>query len=325
MITETLSPALARERLKTHSQAQAEALDYIIKRRNGEIRSLRTPWAAWNDSHIDGIEMGQVATIAGMSSSGKSLILNQLQSDIFELNPNEQFMILNFNFEMTSQKIAMRELISKTGINMRSLLSAGGIMLGDQELLRVTQLLTNTNTVPIYYCEYPKTVAQYKMIVRKFYETHQLPFIVTTDHSVLFKKDPNDNEAKNMLYNLADASIELKKDVPVTQIHISQLNREIEDKDRVKPGHQGNIPMKGDIFGGDALYQCADTVLINHRPFILNFPVNQYTTLKLPTGPNDVYWHFLKIRDGSPHREDMIGDFRNFKILDKITGMSAAA
>lgn len=67
----------------------------------------------------------------------------------------------------------------------------------------------------------------------------------------------------------------------------------------------------------DALYQCADTVLINHLPYRLGFPANSYGPDKLPCGPSDLYWHFIKIRNGEPYPVAMVADFKNMKIYDK--------
>lgn len=308
-----------RNTLKTQSQAQAEALDYILKRRSGEISSLRTPWNKWNNMHIDGIESGRIITVAGMSSSGKSAIGNQLNSEIHGLNPEADFAILNFNFEMTSKEILIRHVISTLGISNKQLLSAGGVQLGDQEVARVRVLLDATQAnADIFYCEYPKTVEEYKLICRKFADKYRKKFIVETDHSVLFKKGISEDSATSMLYNLGDAAIEIKKDIDCTQIHFSQLNREIEDPKRRLAGSGLNYPSKTDIFGGDALYQCADTVLINHRPYLLNFKMNTYGPDKFSTAPTDIYWHFLKLRQGDPGIAHMTADFSRFRFTDKF-------
>lgn len=304
--------------LKTQATAQLEALDYIKKRRSGEISSLITPWNSWNTAHVDGIELGRIVTVAGMSASGKSAIVNQLSNQLHELNPNQRFSILIFNFEMTSKEIIIRNVISNLGISNRELLSADGIQLGDTEMLRVEALLhVNQANVNIYYCEYPKTVEEYKSICQRFYNKYGLKLIIITDHSVLFKKGMTDKDATATLYSLGDGSIELKKDIDCTQIHVSQLNRELEDESRRKRKSGLNFPTKGDLFGGDALYQCADTVLINHRPSLLNFAINTYGPDGWPSSTNDVYWHFLKLRQGTPGVSHMTADFSRFKILDK--------
>lgn len=311
-------PAAANT-LKTQMQAQAEALEYIEKRRSGEITSLVTPWGKFNGMHIDGIEMGRIITIAGMSSSGKSLIGNQLEGELHTLNPNQDFAFLNFNFEMTSKEILIRQVISKLGIGNRELLSADGVQLSGAQMIRVRAALASDQAnVDIHYCEYPKTVEQYKSICRKFYEKYKKKFVILSDHSILFKKGLQDDNVTALLYSLGDASIELKKDVDCTQIHISQLNRDIEKVERRIRKNGLNFPVKGDLTGSDALYQCADTVLVNHRPAWLNFLPNTYGPEGFECGPNDIYWHFLKLRQGEPGIAKMRADFQRFKIYDKI-------
>jgi replicative DNA helicase len=299
-------------------QAVDEALKYIDGRRKGLIKSIKTPWKKFNDAHLDGIEWQKIITLGGMSSSGKTLIASQLERELFDLNPDENFMILSFNMEMPSRQIVIRNIIGRHQIKNEELLSAKGLTLCDEkfEMIKV-DLKNKLGKYPIYYVEHPKTVRQYKFIVRAFYEKMRLPFIVISDHSILFTKEENELSHLPMLYNLADAMMELKKELPVTQITLTQLNREIEDKDRRHPRSVLNYPDKSCVFGADAMFQCSDTLLINHRPSLLNFAPNTYGPAKLSCEENDIYWHFVKARDGAPNIAAMIADFSNMKILDK--------
>lgn len=305
------------KRLKTYAEAQVEALEYIRGRREGEITSLVTPWKKFNDAHIDGIEMQRIITIGGMSGSGKSLIGNQIEKNLHILNPREDFMILNFNFEMASRDIIIRGIIADLNIDNRELLSADAVQLDDHKFEQVKiKLQPSVKPVDIFYCEYPQTTAKYYEICHAFYGKYQKKFITMSDHSNLFKKGAAEKSSFDMLYALGDASIQLKKELPCTQIHFSQLNRDIEDQGRRIKNSPLNYPGKSDIFGSDSLYMCSDTVMINHRPSLLDFPVNSYGPGKLPTGPTDLYWHFLKLRQGSPHIAHMRGDFAHMKIYD---------
>jgi replicative DNA helicase len=306
-------------KLKTYKTAKQEALNFIIGRREGKIKSLVTPWEKYNRAHLDGLEDRKIVTIAGMSSSGKSLIAGELESKLHELNPHEDFAILSYNFEMPSMEIILRGITAKTGISSRELLSAEGIQIEDGKLNMVKLLLEQDDLKKeIYYVEYPKTVEQYKNICREFYKKYKKRFVTISDHSILFKRGVSDNSVTDTLYALGDASMELKKELPIIQIHLSQLNREIEKPERRVPCNGLNYPSKDCLFGSDGLYQCADTVLINHRPYLLNFKPNTYGPNKLPCGPNDLYWHYCKLRNGDPHVAAMTADFANMKILDKL-------
>lgn len=77
-----------------------EALKYIDDRRKGISKSLRTRWKKFNDACMGGIEPNTIYTICGISGSGKSSFINSLENDIFDLNPTDDFIVLNFNLEI---------------------------------------------------------------------------------------------------------------------------------------------------------------------------------------------------------------------------------
>ena len=61
-------------------KAAFDAVQYIDDRRKGLIKSLKTPWSKYNHVSMDGIEWNTIHTIAGMSGSGKTAIINQLET-----------------------------------------------------------------------------------------------------------------------------------------------------------------------------------------------------------------------------------------------------
>ena len=65
-------------------KAAYDAVQYIDQRRQGLIKSLRTPWSKYNHVSMDGIEWNTIHTIAGMSGSGKTAIINQLETELFK-------------------------------------------------------------------------------------------------------------------------------------------------------------------------------------------------------------------------------------------------
>ena len=80
-------------------KAAYDAVQYIDQRRKGLIKSLRTPWSKYNHVSMDGIEWNTIHTIAGMSGSGKTAIINQLETELFKLNTDEKFAVLSFNLK----------------------------------------------------------------------------------------------------------------------------------------------------------------------------------------------------------------------------------
>ena len=62
----------------TLEDAARQELRYIRGRMDGKIKSLLTPWNKFNIASMNGIEWGSITTVAGMSGSGKTAILNEL-------------------------------------------------------------------------------------------------------------------------------------------------------------------------------------------------------------------------------------------------------
>ena len=91
--------------------------------------------------------------------------------------------------------------------------------------------------------------------------------------------------------------IQIKKLPHTSVIQITQMNRNIEQPERIN-NPLSNYPMRSDLSSSDAIFQASDYVLVIHRPEILN--IVEYGPNHLPT-KNKVYIHILKNRDaGKP-------------------------
>ena len=81
-------------KVRPMSVVAQEAINYIRGRREHNIVSLKTRWSKFNKQCMGGIEPNTVYTIAGISGSGKSSFVNELTTDVIDLNPNEDIIIL---------------------------------------------------------------------------------------------------------------------------------------------------------------------------------------------------------------------------------------
>ena len=103
----------SRLRYKHISSSADEIVAYIDDRRTGKTSSLKTRWAKFNKLCMGGIEPNTIYTIAGISGAGKSSFANSLETDLFDLNSRDDFVVLSFNFEMMSSKQVGRKLSYK--------------------------------------------------------------------------------------------------------------------------------------------------------------------------------------------------------------------
>jgi replicative DNA helicase len=127
------------------------------------------------------------------------------------------------------------------------------------------------------------------------------PLLVTIDHSWLIKQASDEKEKLNTLYNTVEMLMNLKNELPIIVIMITQLNRTLDEASRKTPGTIANYPTSSDIFGGDALMQGSDAVIAMARPGING--IKQYGPDKLPTDPNLIYIHPLKLRNSKNENE----------------------
>ena len=73
---------------------------------------------------MGGIEPNAIYTFSGISGSGKSSLVNTLETDLIDLNPNRELVVLSFNFEMLASRQVGRKLSYKLKETTSTLYSA---------------------------------------------------------------------------------------------------------------------------------------------------------------------------------------------------------
>lgn len=303
----------------TVEEAARQEVRYIRDRKDKKIKSLKTPWKKFDRAGMNGIEWGTITTIGGMSGSGKTAILNELESGLFDLNPDENFAVLSNNFEMMARRLVGRKISKKLNKTTTQLYSADIDSPQDNITEKEYQLAVNYAKsivgLPLWYCDLPGTVQEIKNSIEYFAMGMECNIdrgiLVTLDHSILVKKYGEQSQL-DTLYELATMFNEMKKKIKSSYIIVSQLNRGIEAVER-KQNKNLHYPQKSDVFGADALYQFSDVFMIAHSPESLH--LRAY-------GPNDldtngiIYFHFLKCRDQKPFIAKMRNELKYNRVRD---------
>ena len=283
--------------VRSMREVTQEAVNYIAGRRNHDIVSLKTRWEKFNKQCMGGIEPNTVYTIAGISGSGKSSFANLIQTDLIDLNPDEDIVVLCFSLEMVGFRQVGRTLSSKLRRTTSTLYSSE-TSLDDDTFRKVITVSNQLKEHPIYIVYNPTTPMQVEQTIRDFYAQYVKNtgkhFVVIYDHALLTKQVGTVIET---ISELERVFIQIKK-LPLTSvIQIAQMNRNIETPERIN-NPLSHYPMRSDISSSDAIFQASDYVLVLHRPEILN--IQEYGQNRLPTA-NKVYIHMLKNRDaGKP-------------------------
>jgi len=312
---------------KDQKQGFLDSLVYLRGRKDGHIRSLKTPWEKFNDATTDGLEWHSMTVIGGRPGSGKTLIKDQLVRESFKLNPDEKFRVLEFQFEMLARTSAIREFSSVLGKSYKYLCSADG-QLSNEDLATCYEHAKERVKIPIDIVEEPITVNELKEVIVDYMNTHATrddegkveytKTIVTLDHSLLLKKAPFEKDKFDTLYNLGEAVTEIKRRYPIAFIILTQLNRGIDNPERNEDGKYGNYILESDIFGSDALLQHADTLIGINRPAkqkIRFYGPDRYII------ENDrvLVLHFLKCRNGDNRMSFFKAEFERMRISEMPT------
>lgn len=283
--------------IRPMSVVAQEAINYIAGRREHNITSLKTRWVKFNKQCMGGIEPNTVYTIAGISGSGKSSMANLIQTDLIDLNPDEDIIVLTFSLEMVGFRQVGRTLSNKLRRTTSTLYSSE-TDLDDETFRKVIDVSNKLKEYPIYFVDNPGTPMQVDAIIKWFYNEYvkgtNKHFIIIYDHALLTKQVGSVIETVSELERVF---IQAKK-LPMTSvIQLAQMNRNIEQPERIN-NPLSHYPMRSDLSSSDAIFQASDYVLVIHRPEILN--IQEYGPNHLPV-QNKVYVHMLKNRDaGKP-------------------------
>jgi len=288
--------------IKTYVEILEEGLQYIEDRRSGKIKSFMLPWSGLNRAGVAGLEWGSMMTIGARPGSGKTMFVSQILRECKLLNPTQDFNILEFQFEMGAKQTASRDFASQVGLDYNQVLSTYK-QVDDFALKQMKQYLDDTKAFQKFgnhrvQINNPLTVKDMEKAIYTCYEgLGKKPLIVSIDHSWLIKKDINEKEKIATLYNTVEMLMKVKNNVPIIVFMISQLNRSIDEAIRKIPGNIANYPTSSDIFGGDALMQGSDMVLVLTRPFKADIEI--YGRKEYHCKTDDIFGHILKSRNSA--------------------------
>lgn len=317
------------------SDSHKEAIDYVRGRKEGRVKSFRTPLSKLNEAGIDGFEWNNIVVIGGRPGSCKTLLKDQIIQESFDINKGEDYRVLEFSLEMVARASIVRQMsvmIKKSYKYILSIFdgsySSGGVgvlkpTITDDEIAMIQRGLEKRANLPIDLIEKPPTVEEFRQIIVDYMEYYKkengeyTKTIVTIDHSVLIKKSKHHASATDMLYELGETMTELKRTYPILFIVLSQLGRGVDTPERNKDGALGNYITTSDIFGGDALVQHADIVLGLDNPYKRNISI--YGTMRhIIDDDRWIVLKFLKSRNGDLPFVFLRANYENFRLEESL-------
>ena len=301
---------------KPIADAAEESVKYIESRKNHTIVPLKTRWEKFNRVCCGGIEPNMIITIAGISGSGKSAIANMIETDLIDLNPEQDVVVLDFSFEMVSFRSVTRKLSYRLRKTTSELYS-NFVDLPDNSMDEVRREAAELARYNIYYVDTPGTVEDIEKTIDYFHDTIAKDkwLIVILDHALLVEGDSE----RGTIVDLQKMFIRKKKLSNTSIIQLSQMNRNIEQPERINNPAM-HFPLRSDLAASDALFHASDYVIAINRPELLN--LISYGINRLPV-KNKVYLHFLKIRDaGEPCILSFDNELKYGNLIESTTGVA---
>ncbi len=129
-----------------------ETLQYISDRNSGAIKPLDTGFPKLNEVLLGGLEWNRILTIAALSGGGKSLTLELLKRNIIERNQEQDFDFLCFDWEMPAVDQVVRNLISRTDIDVQTLYGMEK-PISPETMQTLEHISEELKTHPVYICD----------------------------------------------------------------------------------------------------------------------------------------------------------------------------
>lgn len=207
----------------------------------------------------------------------------------------------------------LRRLSARLKKTYKYIISADNNTITEQEYKDIMSLLNDYyGDLPIYFCEEPLTVKEFGNTIRKFCSAHPgKRVLVRVDHTLLARLSAGEGSQVQMLLNLLMEANSIKRELPVSFLFLTQINREFEE--RQEDGTDKAFPRQGDVYGGDAAAMFSETIILLNKP--AKYGIRQYgkrgsDSSKL-VEDEDLFAHIVKNRNSDA---DMILHYKeNFK------------
>lgn len=266
-----------------------QAVEHLRKRKNGEIKPLKCKWGRLNEVIGGGVQPSTIYTIGGRPGTGKSAFINEWALDICKLNDMSNTVFCYWTWEMPAYQQLIRGFSGQYGKTVMELNSAYE-PLSDELFDHILRSRSTWGTYPMYFMSYSVTAEYaFKILVDIQGIDPGLHIVNIFDHTRLSKKAKGMYSEEEKITRLYQAAQQLSVNYGMTNIFLSQLNREIESESRKKLP----IPKLSDFFGADSVAQFSNVAFILNQPrqYNLDTYMNENTI-------NLLALHILKNRDG---------------------------
>jgi replicative DNA helicase len=256
-----------------------------LREREGRLTGLGTDYYDLDDL-TGGLQPGELVIVAARPSMGKTSFALNLTERVGGKDQGVAF----FSLEMSSQQVIQNMLCCRAQIDGQSLRKG---RVTDVQYKRLMEEADRLYEAPIYVDDTPGlTATQLRAKCRRLKQKHDIQMIVV-DYLQLMSVGGRIENRQQEIATISRAMKGIARELQVPLIALSQLNRDVENRD-------DHRPRMSDLRESGALEQDADVIVLLHReeyykPTEANAGLAQIIIAKQRNGPTgDVTLRFFR-------------------------------
>jgi replicative DNA helicase len=270
--------------ISTVLQSTFERIDRL-REREGRLTGLGTDYYDLDDM-TGGLQGGELIIVAARPSMGKTSFALNLTERVASHNSAVAF----FSLEMSNQQVIQNMLCCRAQIDGQAMRKG---RITDQQYKRLQDEAARLYETPIYVDDTPGiTITQLRAKCRRLKQKHGIQMVVV-DYLQLMSAGGRVESRQQEISTISRGLKGIARELSVPVIALSQLNRDVENRD-------DHRPRMSDLRESGAIEQDADVIVLLHReeyykPTEQNAGLAQIIIAKQRNGPTgDVTLRFFR-------------------------------
>jgi len=262
-----------------------ELIDKLYQRKS-HVTGIPTGFIDF-DIKTAGLQPGDFIVVAGRPSMGKSSFVLNI-AEYVSCEENQPVVI--FSLEMSKHQLVQRLLCSLAGVDAHKLRTGN---LNPQDWPRLTQAASKLSEAPLYVDDTPTlNIFELRAKARRLKANYDIKLIIV-DYLQLIKSAQRTESRQQEISEISRGLKALAKELNTPVIAVSQLSRQVEQR-------QGHKPQLSDLRESGAIEQDADLVALLFReeyynPTPENKGIAEVIIAKQRNGPTgSVFLGFIK-------------------------------
>ncbi len=209
------------------------------------------------DNILGGLQNSDLIILAGRPSMGKTALATNIAFNAAKYfsQDDEKGSVVMFSLEMSAEQIGLRILAEQSRIPSDKLRKGE---LNEKDSLKLSNTYKEINNLNFFFDDSPNiTVSELRSKLRRYKNNYNIKLILI-DYLQLIKPESNKDNRVNELSEITRNLKQLAKEFDLPVISLSQLSRQVENRDDKRP-------LLSDLRESGSIEQDADVVMFIFR------------------------------------------------------------